>query len=469
MMGPYIIQCNSDDSCPAWLNSITPDGLDSLIDKDFSCFLLDTDDCGKAYEILEKIRSHPVPAIYLKAVVLVQRTTQLEEEFTRSFDAVIDGVAINEEGVKRLSTGFDSINRWIGMLDSVQYEHDRHLALKVVRYFASRSYVAEAITTLRSKSGFIYPVLEPFFGFSDGGVLTTLEYLEQQHLLSGEFHTKARFCNHCESPFLNFKEVCPHCGSADLSVDELVHHFKCGYTAELTDFQHAGDLVCPKCDRVLKHIGVDYDKPSIMHRCNSCAHPFQEPDIMTSCFSCGRSTEPENLHHRSIKKYSITSIGRHAARFGLESLFGRIIEDELQLISYANFARFVEIESARIERYKLSQSTLMLFYLKGLSSLYARLGARAEDMFREISGIIESILRNSDVITAKDEEIFAVMLTETNLENAQRAVERMKEGVSALVEENLGNSLELITELHEMPAASDHDKLLEQFLEKHID
>ena len=31
-----------------------------------------------------------------------------------------------------------------------------------------------------------------------------------------------------------------------------------------------GDLVCPKCNRQLRHIGVDYEKPSKLFTCFNC-------------------------------------------------------------------------------------------------------------------------------------------------------------------------------------------------------
>ena len=190
---------------------------------------------------------------------------------------------------------------------------------------------------------------------------------------------------------------------------------------------------------------------------------------MTSCYSCGRSTEPENQLIKSIKKYTITAIGQHAAKFGLENLFASILDSEMQLTPYRNFLQFLKVEAARIERYNISNSSLLLVYLKGLENLYVSLGARAGSMFKELSAVIQSVLRSSDVITAKDEAVFAIALTETTLQQAEIAVERLRTGINELLAVNLGQSLELETSLLAITSGLDMNSELEKFLEQSVD
>jgi len=469
MRQPYLISDTNKTVLPDWLGRTDLTDLESLEHEKVSFFLVESSQTVEAYKILEQIRQHSLPLVYLKPVALVITQHDVSPDIEKAFDASILQAAVTEQSLNELAGRLEKINRWRDSLGQMGNTMDRNIVVKLLRYIASRHHALLPVSTVRSRSGFVYPELEPFLNTTDEGVFQTLEFLEQQNLISGEFKTKARFCNHCHSAFLNFKEVCVHCGSEDLKMDELIHHFKCGYTAEMADFQREDELVCPKCDRTLRHIGVDYDKPSIMYRCNSCTHAFQEPDVMTSCFSCGRSTEPENQLFKTIKNYTITAIGESAARHGLENLFGSIVENEIPLTSYQQFTQFINIEAARIERYKISTSSLILINFKGLDSLYVRLGARAGSMFRELSSIIESILRTSDVVTARDESIFIIALTETSLQQTERAIERLREGFDDLLKENFDTSLQLITESVAIDQSLNLADLLEAFLQKHAD
>lgn len=469
MRRAYLITATNNSVLPDWLERVEISQLESLENEHVSFLLVEASQEDQAYKVLEQIRHHSLPHVYLKPVVLVMTQHEVSPEIEQAFDASIRQAYITEQSLDELASRLDNINRWSDSLGQMTNSADRNIVVKLLRYIASRRHALQPVTTIHSRNGFVYPELEPFLNTHDEGVFQTLEFLEQQNLVSGEFKTKARFCSHCHSAFLNFKEVCVHCGSEDLNIDELIHHFKCGYTAEMADFFHDDELVCPKCDRKLQHIGVDYDKPSIMYRCNSCTHAFQEPGVMTSCFSCGRSTEPENQLFKTIKNYTITAIGESAAHHGLENLFGSIVENEIPLTPYRQFTQFINIEAARIERYKLSTSSLIFIYLKGLDTLYVRLGARAGSMFRELSTIIESILRTSDVITARDESVFVLALTETSIQQAERAIERLKEGFNDLLQENFDIRLQLITESVSIEQGLNLADSLEAFLQKYAD
>src|SRR5262249_49631791 len=76
---------------------------------------------------------------------------------------------------------------------------------------------------------------------------------------------------------LNFREVCPVCSSPNVEVADLVHHFRCAFVAPSSRFARGSRLVCPKCDRELKHIGVDYEKPAQSFSCRPCGAAFREP------------------------------------------------------------------------------------------------------------------------------------------------------------------------------------------------
>ena len=157
---------------------------------------------------------------------------------------------------------------------------DFRVLLKILRYLYTREKELEPVLDEHSWLGYSYPFVSVNFSRSDEHrVFEILETAEREHLIEGIFVDKVNLCDRCYSSFLNFREVCPKCGSADLKAEDIVHHFVCAYVGAESDFRKDGDdeMTCPKCRRSVRHIGVDYDKPGVIYRCNKCQENFRTP------------------------------------------------------------------------------------------------------------------------------------------------------------------------------------------------
>ncbi len=432
---------------------------------DIAYWIVDMQDWRAGWQLVASLREHLSPKVYLRPIVYMNADNSMPEEISKAADGQLNGNLDNGTMLEVLASSFEKTNQWIDHLPDTNTAADANISFKVLRLIASREGEQKPVTTVRRKSGYVYPLLEPLFSKRDEGVLEILEFLDTQKLISGSFVSKAHFCSSCNSAFINFKESCPQCGADDLAVDELVHHFRCAHMGAMSDFMRGSSMVCPKCDRELHHIGVDYDKPSIMYTCNQCSHGFQDPAIMTSCYNCGRSTEPENQLSRVISAYSISAIGQNAASYGMEALFTKILDSELQLCSFDAFRDFYRVEAARIRRYKKSESSLAMIALRDIDKLYIRLGGRATEVFGELSTVFRTVLRQSDVITARNESIFFVIMTETSTQHAERAVERLREGITELLSSNLDFAPEMSSLIKTISVDMDLDKTLEAFLQ----
>ncbi|MET0089340.1 MAG: hypothetical protein ABW068_04835 [Candidatus Thiodiazotropha sp.] len=440
-------------------------GLDVGVDAD--CFLIDTLDPGVARHALNQVRSKLLPSIYLKPLVLIRHQDDLPEELISQADLQITPRQMQEPWPSELLDGIEAINRRVNRLQEQRLKADTNPALRVIRYLYSRNREVEPRPSIRSRGGYAYPGLGSFFGDSDQSLWQTLEFLRDQHLVQTRFITRTHQCTSCGCAFLNFKETCPHCQSESLHVDNLVHHFRCGYTAELEDFKQADRLVCPKCDHTLRQIGVDYDKPSVMYHCLSCDHRFQEPEIATTCYDCQRTAPPEYQTHRDIEAYKLSMLGESAALFGLDSLFASILERRLQLLPLDLFERFVAVEKARITRYKKSISSLLLFDVKGLEAIYLTLGERTSEVYEELANLFFAMLRTSDLVSSRNESLFLMLLTETSQEDARIVEQRLHQGVSELLEASLGTRPEILSRIHAVDPSLDLTPLLEGFLNEH--
>jgi hypothetical protein len=464
MRQAFYIDNGSNKDLPNYLTRILPSEINSCDIDQVAFWLIDMSDWQKGWGSLCSIRANLQASFYLKPVVYLMDTSEVPGEISRAADGKIDAFSLTQAGIEDWISKLESINRWIDHLSSRGDTADSNVAFKVLRLIASRNVELKPLKTVRRVSGYVYPLLEPLFAKRDTGALEILSFLKIQSLLSERFATKAHFCAHCSSAFLNFKETCPHCKSDDLRVDELVHHFKCAYTSELSDFQQGDRLVCPKCERHLRHIGVDYDKPSTVSHCNECDHRFQDAIVMTDCYGCGRSSEPANQDVRQINNYSISALGQTAAYYGLDALFTSLLESEMHLYSASAFKDFFFVELSRINRYKKTESSLAMIHFIGLESLYTDLGNKAKQVFSELSSIFKAVFRDSDIITAHNESIFYVLMTETSYDSAHIGIARLEESVSALFENNLKANFKVRVQIQKIDSDLNLDVALEQFL-----
>jgi len=463
---PLVIKSVKPLSFSSTLRTVAVDQLDTLDLGGVSYFIVDGGHPQDALELLAFIRSQISQDVYLKPVVLVRGTLELP----RLLEQATDGVLLESE-----LQDSRRVNNWAAKLESVNAKIERlraittgqaNLAFRILRFVFTRGEKLTPVLSAENRVGYIYPKLAPFFSTEDTGQFEILEYLESQRLLNGEFLNKSYNCTHCGCAFLNFYQVCPECGSSDLAEEELIHHFKCAYVGELSDFVQGEKLVCPKCNSTLKHVGADYDKASAVYRCNVCRAVSQEPDVMTVCYNCQRETEPENQVVREVKSYTITSVGTNAALYGVDSLLQNILKSSLDAVSYEVFKRYVSIEKKRIERYKLSSSSLALLQFNGIDEIYKKMGARAAEIFKEVRTAFQEQFRDSDLFCVKDENIFLILFTETTTENAEIAVNRVENRIAELLHTNLEIESKLTANTESVHAEIDVDVSVERLLQR---
>lgn len=416
------------------------DDLGSDATREASAFLVDESDPEAALRLLRLVRRHPRPSIYLKPTVLLRNGTAVGRSLERDFDGTWD-MARHGEAPPGVATEAERLKREADRLGVTGPEGDAELSFRLLRFMATRdrSFVPEP--TIEAPSGFRFPGLDPLVGVESGVADTSdlLRALESQRVVEGEFQTKAYACAHCRCGFLNFVEVCPDCGSADLLVDDMVHHFRCGYIAPSRDFERGGDMVCPKCDREMRHVGVDYDKPSLAYDCNECRHRFAEPEVTTSCYRCRRLTPPDMQTQRVVQAYRVTPFGKNAAIHGLDSLFVSVLQERVPVFDYPVFEQLLGAETHRIDRYGRSQSTLLVLSFDGIEQIYVELGERARELFEELTFAFKTVLRESDLLCARNESLFLALLAETDLTRAERAAERLREAVERLLSSALAS------------------------------
>lgn len=191
------------------------------------------------------------------------------------------------------------------------------LFANILRYLLSRDQRIMGHRLLEKSSlGYINPIFEHYhsmglfhlnemFMFKDTmveyGVLKMHRFLIKEHL-----------CPKCNHSHLLYTECCPKCGSSNLKIQNIIHHFSCANVSPESSYNIGGVLVCPKCHKKLRHIGVDYDRPAVVYTCNDCENSFTTPLTKATCCYC-ESTFPVNaLVPRDVVDYEITEEGVRA-------------------------------------------------------------------------------------------------------------------------------------------------------------
>lgn len=444
---------------------VDPDKMDPLCCVGVRVVLVDAADPAMAERVCRGIRQHALPAVYLVPLILIEKEV---DTLPRAIVGMADGVstvaALASLYPQEFAERVAAIQKRLGRLANVAQAQDTNLAFKFLRHAFVRSGRIAPVHDADNRRGYHYPELDAYLSGADENVFEMLAFLEGQHLLTGEFIDRTYLCGNCHSAFLNFRETCPHCHSANLCVDDLIHHFRCAHVAPFQDYQRRGRLICPKCEHELRQIGVDYDKPSTVHICQSCGHTTQEPETDTLCYHCGTVAVPEHLDHLTVKAYTLTGLAENAALYGFDNLFRSILESELDILPLTVFKRFLGVEVERVKRYRVSHTSLAMLLIEDLDRIYMRAGPRAKDIFGEFGRIVRAALRTSDVISTFNESLFLILAPETSAQGAEEMGARLTERLDELIRNNFDQAPRIVFRSHELDGGGNVDALIDSLV-----
>ena len=113
-------------------------------------------------------------------------------------------------------------------------------------------------------------------------------------------------CSFCNSNRFSLTLSCRICESSNILRGSAIAHQPCG-NIEFYDRYVAGDgtLLCPKCNKRLKAIGVDYSKLDNIYNCQDCKALFSDINQQFICLDCGKSSLLEESHIRLLYEYTI--------------------------------------------------------------------------------------------------------------------------------------------------------------------
>lgn len=277
----------------------------------------------KTYNLLKLIRSHHQPFISLIPVVILHNSTQInfeEEEVSGPVKNASDYIIHSIDDIAETNAIVKELHNTCERFVTNPLSKDLEI-INILRFIISRHRFKNRLDiSINSKSvlGYQYPIVEFQHKKDDyKSILRTLERAVELELLLPTYKDTVHLCPNCLSGFHNIKEVCPSCRSANLESETTIHHYVCANISPMSEYvTSSGSLLCPQCDRYLKNIGIDYDKPSYIYHCDECDYQFQDPKMDAFCFHCETTSAVEELKRVKIYNYEVTKKGMYYSYSG---------------------------------------------------------------------------------------------------------------------------------------------------------
>jgi len=155
-----------------------------------------------------------------------------------------------------------------------------------------------------SEEGYSYPEIDAILETSSKETIRILDELYKEGILKRKFYDKIFSCKECGSFKVKPSPQCPMCKSLNISKNRAIEHLECGHVDLEKNFRTEKGLVCPKCGKELKQIGVDYSRVGTLYECQDCKERFSEPTNMLRCMKCGTVFPQEEAGEKNIYVYT---------------------------------------------------------------------------------------------------------------------------------------------------------------------
>lgn len=408
--------------------------------------------------IVKRIRSHANAQIYLKPVFLLKGVNIIDPLVNQ----LVDGSLYSLEQIPFVVKEVEKINTRISEIKfnrAVSFE--AQMIMKMISFLYSRNLKElEPVPYVFSDINYTYPCLSVNFNHTEEySVFKILEQAEYDDVFTSEYVDRVYLCSQCSNGRMSYREVCPKCGSSHSKTEDIIHHFPCGYVGPMSDFTNELDdeLDCPKCSKRLRHIGVDYDKPSVLHECLNCHHKFQDYFVKALCLSCHHDNNVEQLKSQEIRKYHLTQKGMYSAVNGYLTT-SKDIEEIIGTIKFDTFKTILKYEIERLKQTE-GHSNICAIHITNSNQIYSKIGSEAQKgMLKDVVRIIRSNIRTSDVISFQDSSNIVLSMYDIPKKIAKRILEEIIQILDRLMKTAFkGVEVQFITNVIQLDHSISHE------------
>lgn len=186
--------------------------------------------------------------------------------------------------------------------------------------------------------------------------------LNMGYIRRKRFIEKIHLCPKCYNDYLIFAECCPKCKSSNIQSESVIHHFRCANISPESTYSFDDQLRCPKCKQFLRHIGVDYDRPSYIYVCNDCSNTFLQSNMKVLCTNCSSVLETSELKPFDNIEYEFTAKGIQA--FSTNEVKLNVETDLITgYIDYDHFRHSLYALASNEQQFEHRSILVMCFYL----------------------------------------------------------------------------------------------------------
>jgi len=402
-------------------------------------FLIDHPDMEKASEILNKLRASPESAV---------APIYLLKSLGEPADSLSDGlISTMDEGFEKIK----EIDRLVSELDDDVFSIKASNVFSFLGYLYARPQIQVLPYRHWSNERFYrFPLIEAMIDPQEDPDQWIEKLIDRGLLQNSVLIDRLHLCSKCHGAHLNFVDVCPSCGTIDITQKPFLHCFLCGDVAPEEKFLSQGVLSCPNCSARLRHIGTDYDRPLENHMCNNCEHEFIEPEVIAVCQHCGAKNNPEELTPRNIHTLELTERGRLSARNGtLDDVFALL--DSLNNVSPAFFEFEVDWLLGLTRRYTEDAFSLIGVQMQNVIELTEKIGKhRMAELIDGFVGRVKEIIRTTDITTRTSRHNIWLLLPKTNKPGCEVVRGRI-DAIRDLTKQEEGVQLEFSTVIYTAP------------------
>lgn len=398
---------------------------------EFDGIILTANNDSEIEKTILAIRTHENPNIYLKPVFFLLKT--------------MNGLTIHTDGVFDEHKSNDltkNINEKISKLTGNKSASHKSLEIKLMNYLYSRDGQLIPQKNRLVRSGYSYPFVDCYYKGEDFEKYKLLKQCIKNDWLNEQLEDRVQLCIQCQDSYMIYKETCPKCQSINIQAHDIVHHFPCAHIAPATTFKQDGsdEMVCPKCDKLLRHIGIDYDKPSVVFSCNNCDNNFQLAEVISECHTCNHQNKLEDLVEVDIQAYKISMNGIMKVEHGTTVINEKSpVSDHLKI-----FEQLVQQERSRTF---VADNSSYVVQIDIQSKLFKILNAGfLEQFWKDINHITKNYVSNSIYSCRKDETIYLLMIDKEETA-VTLLLEKLEYNLKILLEDNLGSDVVLVINL----------------------
>ena len=237
-----------------------------------------------------------------------------------NYDEIIDGYADDWNSLEVL-TAVENLIAYRNQIGLGTQEDpilsSNQFFIRLTRFLISRK-KTELVPKLdvSASTGYVIPVFDLFYRLGHYELSEYFVFMqsmtEKGLFRTSKFVNKVFLCPTCLNSHILFLQSCPKCGQSAIHTEEVIHHFRCANVSPEHTYNFGGQLRCPKCHKMLRHIGMDYDRPTTIHTCSTCGNTFIEPKMKSVCTNCHNNHDADELIPQDIYLYEITSEGRQS-------------------------------------------------------------------------------------------------------------------------------------------------------------